>query len=104
VAVEDAVRREIVGIGSLVDVEQSWCVVYARCGHGVQFSRRDLPHGEDAERLVREFLATCQECAELLPPAPLEDLVGPSLRDFWCDQHVQPPQWPTLAGSPWKEG
>jgi len=103
VAVEDAVRREIVDIGSLVDREQSWRLVYVRCGHGVQFSRRDLPNVEDAERLVREFLATCQECAELLPPVPREDLVGPALRDFWCDQHGQPPPWPTLAGAPWKD-
>ncbi len=96
-------RREIVGIGSLVDLDQSWWVVYEGCGHGVQFSHRDLRHVEDAERLVREFLATCQECAQPLPPAPIEDSVRQSVRDFWLDQQVKPRQWPTPAGSPWKD-
>ncbi len=88
VALEDTVRREIGGIGSLVAVEQSWCVVYRRCAHRVQFPCRDLPHVEDAERLVREYLATCPECARPLPPAPLEDPVRRSVRDFWRDQQI----------------
>jgi len=104
VALEDAVRKEIGGIGNLVDRAQSWWLTYERCSHVIQFSRRDLPHVEDAERLVREYLATCQECAPPLPPVPIDDPMRQSLRDFWLHQQVQPQQWPTLAGAPWKEG
>jgi len=89
VALEDTVRREIVGVGSLVDLEQSWWLAYERCGHGVQFSRHELPNVEDAERLVREYLATCQECAQPLPAAPIENPVRQSLRDFWFDQQME---------------
>jgi len=103
VALEDAVRREIVGIGNLVDREQSWWLTYERCSHGVQFSCRDLPHVEDAERLVRECLATCQDCAQPLPLAPIADPVRQSLRDFWRDQQVERWQWPPLAGALWKD-
>lgn len=89
VDVEDAVRKEIVGIGSLVEMEQSWCVVYEWGGHVVVFPRRDLPHSEDAERLVREYLAMCQECAQPLSPAPMENLVSESVRDFWLAQQTE---------------
>ncbi len=72
---------ELLGIGRLVEEGEFWNLTYERCGHVIQFPRRDLGTLEEAEHVVREHLATCSECGYLLPPTWREKPPGgPILR------------------------
>ncbi len=80
---------DLAGIGRLVEWGKLWRLTYERCGHVVQFSRRDLREPEEAERVVKEYLATCDECGQPPPRGLGEDLSsGPqSQRTSWGRQH-----------------